>query len=118
MLSNQQKVFDALRRIWATAHIDASAIQHPLGVKMLKSLFNQTYSKRFLDKIESRRGEYYEKRRIKTINKNAMLLAGQWKHEYPTGTPIEYIRDDIIECWEKRSQAGIYSYIDKGTHDK
>ena len=84
---------------------------------MLKSLFNQTYSKKFLDKIESRREEYYEKRRIKSINKNAMMLAVQWQHEYPSGTPIEYIRDDIIECWEKRAKVGIYSYIDKGTHD-
>ena len=84
---------------------------------MLKTLFGKTYSKRFLDKIESRREEYYEKNRVKSINKNAMMLAVQWKHEYPTGTPIEYIRDDIIECWERRAQLGVYSYNGKGTHD-
>ncbi|SVC61847.1 uncharacterized protein METZ01_LOCUS314701, partial [marine metagenome] len=25
----------------------------------------------------------------------------------------EYIRDDIIECWERSSKVGIYTNIDK-----
>ena len=80
---------------------------------MLKTLFNQDYSKKFIDRIEFRRKEYYEKRRIQTISENAMKMAHNWSHEYPTGTPLEYIRDDIIECWERSSKVGIYTNIDK-----
>ena len=80
---------------------------------MLKALFNQGYSKKFMDRIEFRREEYYEKRRIQTIRDNAMKMAHNWSHEYPTGTPLEYIRDDIIECWERNSKVGIFSGIDE-----
>jgi len=80
---------------------------------MLKALFNQGYSKKFMDRIEFRRKEYYEKRRIQTIRENAMKMAHNWSHEYPTGTPLEYIRDDIIECWERNSRVGIYANLDK-----
>jgi hypothetical protein len=80
---------------------------------MLKTLFNQDYSKKFMDRIEFRRKEYYEKRRIQTIRDNAMKMAHNWSHEYPTGTPLEYIRDDIIEWWERSSKVGIYANIDK-----
>ena len=78
---------------------------------MLKALFNQGYSKKFMDRIEFRRKEYYEKRRIQTIRENAMKMAHNWRHEYPTGTPLEYIRDDIIECWERNSYVGIYKNL-------
>ena len=80
---------------------------------MLKTLFNQDYSKKFMDRIEFRRKEYYEKRRIQTISENAMKMAHNWSHEYPTGTPLEYIRDDIIECWERTAGVGIYAGLDK-----
>jgi hypothetical protein len=79
---------------------------------MLKALFNQGYSKKFMDRIEFRRKEYYEKRRIQTIRENAMKMAHNWQHEYPTGTPLEYIRDDIIECWERNSKVGIYKNLE------
>ena len=93
-------------------HSDANVIQTVRGVKMLKALFNQGYSKKFMDRIEFRRKEYYEKRRIQTIRDNAMKMAHNWKHEYPTGTPLEYIRDDIIECWERNSYVGIYKNLE------
>ena len=81
---------------------------------MFKALFNEGYSKKFMDRIEFRRKEYYEKRRIQTIRANAMKMAMNWSHEYPTGTPLEYIRDDIIECWERTAGVGIYAgLIDK-----
>ena len=80
---------------------------------MFKSLFNEGYSKKFMDRIEFRRKEYYEKRRIQTIRANAMKMAANWSHEYPTGTPLEYIRDDIIECWERTAGVGIYAGLDK-----
>jgi hypothetical protein len=65
-----------------------------------------------MDRIEFRRKEYYEKRRIQTIRENAMKMAHNWQHEYPTGTPLEYIRDDIIECWERNSKVGIYKNLE------
>ena len=40
-------------------------------------------------------------------------MAYNWSHEYPTGTPIEYIRDDIIEMWERAEKVGIFSNLDK-----
>ena len=94
------------------AHSDVNVIQTVRGVKMLKALFNQGYSKKFMDRIEFRRKEYYEKRRIQTIRDNAMKMAHNWKHEYPYGTPLEYIRDDIIECWERNSKVGIYKNLE------
>jgi hypothetical protein len=93
--------------------LDVNVIQTVRGVKMLKALFNQGYSKKFMDRIEFRRKEYYEKRRIQTIRDNAMKMAYNWSHEYPTGTPLEYIRDDIIECWERNSKVGIFANIDQ-----
>ncbi len=94
-------------------HSDVNVTLIVRGAKMLKALFNQGYSKKFMDRIEFRRKEYYEKRRIQTIRDNAMKMAHNWSHEYPTGTPLEYIRDDIIECWERNSKVGIYKNIDK-----
>ena len=35
-------------------------------------------------------------------------MAMNWTHEYPTGTPLGYIRDDIIEMWERSEGVGIY----------
>ena len=80
---------------------------------MFKALFNQGYSKKFIDRIEFRRKEYYENRRIQTIRTNAAKMALNWTHEYPTGTPLSYIRDDIIETWERTAGVGIYSNLDK-----
>jgi len=79
---------------------------------MFKALFNQGYSKAFMDRIEFRRKEYYENRRIQTIRANAAKMAMNWTHEYPTGTPLGYIRDDIIETWERNARVGIYSGLD------
>jgi hypothetical protein len=80
---------------------------------MFKALFNQGYSKKFMDRIEFRRKEYYENRRIQTIRTNAAKMALNWTHEYPTGTPLSYIRDDIIETWERTAGVGIYANLDK-----
>ena len=76
---------------------------------MFKSLFNEGYTKAFMDRIEFRRKEYYENRRIQTIRANAAKMAVNWTHEYPTGTPLGYIRDDIIESWERSAGVGIYA---------
>jgi hypothetical protein len=42
-----------------------------------------------------------------------MKMAHNWRHEYPEGTPLDYICDDIIECWERNAKVGIFSGIDK-----
>ena len=83
---------------------------------MFKALFNQGYTKAFMDRIEFRRKEYYENRRIQTIRTNAAKMAMNWTHEYPTGTPLSYIRDDIIETWERTAGVGIYANLDKKHH--
>ena len=75
---------------------------------MFKTLFGQKYTKAFIDRVEWRKKEYYEKRRIQTIRNNAAKMAMNWTHEYPTGTPLSYIRDDIIEMWERSEGVGIY----------
>ena len=80
---------------------------------MFKTLFGEKYSKAFLDRVEWRKKEYYEKRRIQTIRSNAAKMAMNWTHEYPTGTPLGYIRDDIIEMWERSEGVGIYKGLDK-----
>ena len=80
---------------------------------MFKTLFGEKYSKAFLDRVEWRKKEYYEKRRIQTIRSNAAKMAMNWTHEYPTGTPLGYIRDDIIEMWERSARVGIFSNLDK-----
>lgn len=87
------------------AHLGARGIQHHRGAKMLKALFGKRYSKKFLDRVAFRRAGYYEKRKIQAIRDNAMKMAMNWSHEYPTGTPLAYIRDDIIECWERTATA-------------
>ena len=80
---------------------------------MFKTLFGQKYTKAFIDRVEWRKKEYYEKRRIQTIRNNAAKMAINWTHEYPTGTPLAYIRDDIIEMWERSAKVGIFSNLDK-----
>ena len=97
--------------------IDVKDIQIQRGAKMLKTLFGQKYTQAFLDRIEYRKEQYYENRRLRTIRENAMKMAHNWKHEYPTDTPIEYIRDDIIEMWERNSQVGIFSGLDEPNKD-
>ena len=84
---------------------------------MFKALFGEKYSKAFLDRVEWRKQEYYEKRRIQTIRSNAAKMAMNWTHEQPTGTPLGYIRDDIIEMWERSEGVGIYKGLldEKGT---
>ena len=84
---------------------------------MFKTLFGEKYTKAFIDRVEWRKKEYYEKRRIQTIRNNAAKMAMNWTHEYPTGTPLSYIRDDIIEMWERSARVGIYKGLldEKGT---
>ena len=99
------------------AHTDVKDTQTQRGAKMFKTLFGEKYTKAFIDRVEWRKKEYYEKRRIQTIRSNAAKMAMNWTHEYPTGTPLGYIRDDIIEMWERSEGVGIYKGLldEKGT---
>ena len=61
-------------------------------------------SKKFLDRIAFRKAQYYKNKEINAVRDNAMKMAHNWSHEYPTGTPLEFIRDDIIECWKRSDE--------------
>lgn len=58
-------------------------------------------SKALIARIKFRYAEYYEAKSIAKVKQNAMKMALNWSHEYPTGTPAEFIRDEIIACWER-----------------
>jgi hypothetical protein len=58
-------------------------------------------SKALAARVKSRYAEYYEAKSQAKVRQNAMKMALNWSHEYPTGTPILFIRDDIIACWER-----------------
>ena len=72
-------------------------------------------SRKFMDRIAFRKAAYYKNKKEQTIRNNAMKMAHNWKHEYPTGTPLEYIRDDIIECW-KRTDKKRYTGLDSSNN--
>ena len=58
-------------------------------------------SKALIARIKFRYDGYYESKSNAKVKQNAMKMAANWSHEYPTGTPLEFIRDDIIACWER-----------------
>ena len=66
---------------------------------MLKTLFGQKYTKAFIDRVAWRKAQYYENRRLRTIRENATKMAYNGGNEQHTGTPIEDIRDEVIEMW-------------------
>ena len=80
---------------------------------MLKTLFGQKYTKAFIDRVAWRKAQYYENRRPPTIRENATELAFHWPHEYPTGTPIDYIREDLNQTSTRADKVGIFSNIDE-----
>ena len=61
-------------------------------------------SKALLDRIKFRYDGYYESKSKAKVRENAMKMAHNWAHEYPTGTPLLFIRDDIIACWERNGK--------------
>ena len=34
----------------------------------------------------------------------ARRVATEFRHEYPPGTPTEFIADEILSCWERNKQ--------------
>tara|TARA_R110000822_G_scaffold166645_5_gene306979 strand:- start:95 stop:385 length:291 start_codon:yes stop_codon:yes gene_type:complete len=61
-------------------------------------------SKALLARIKFRYDGYYESKSKAKVRENAMKMAANWAHEYPTGTPLLFIRDDIIACWERNGK--------------
>ena len=61
-------------------------------------------SKALLARIKFRYDGYYESKSKAKVRENAMKMAHNWAHEYPTGTPLLFIRDDIIACWERNGK--------------
>ena len=62
-------------------------------------------SKALIARVKFRYAEYYAAKSNAKVKQNAMKMALNWSHEYPTGTPAEFIRDEIIACWERSDKA-------------
>ena len=62
----------------------------------------KSLSTKFLARIKWRYDQYYENKKKQTQRDNAMKMAHNWTHEYRNGTPMEFIRDDILACWERQ----------------
>ena len=58
-------------------------------------------SQKFLARIKWRYDQYYLGKTRQQRRDNAMKMAQNWTHEYPTGTPLEFIRDEILAKWER-----------------
>ena len=71
------------------------------SISEVKILLKQKYTEAFLDRIEYHKEQNNENCMLRTIRENATKMAFNWRHEYPTDTPIESIRDDIIEMWRR-----------------
>jgi len=65
-------------------------------------------SQKFLARIKWRYDQYYVGKTKQQRRDNAMKMAANWTHEYPTGTPLMYIRDEILAKWDRadREAAG------------
>ena len=65
-------------------------------------------SQKFLARIKWRCDQYYIGKSYQQRRDNAMKMAHNWTHEYPTGTPLMFIRDEILAKWERadREAAG------------
>jgi len=61
-------------------------------------------SKALVARVKFRYAEYFEAKSKAKVRQNAMKMALNWSHEYPTGTPLLFIRDDIIACWERNGK--------------
>jgi|TARA_R110001583_G_scaffold72053_1_gene202232 hypothetical protein len=58
-------------------------------------------SQKFLARIKWRYDQYYIGKSKQQRRDNAMKMAHNWTHEYKTGTPLEFIRDDILAKWDR-----------------
>jgi hypothetical protein len=59
-------------------------------------------TKELINRIKYRYKEYYITKSKAKTHANAMKMASNWSHEYPTGTSRAYIADQIVECWKRQ----------------
>ena len=41
-----------------------------------------------------------------------MKMAANWTHEYPTGTPLMFIRDEILAKWDSADREAACETVD------
>ena len=44
----------------------------------------------------------FQRSPVNNTKRLAERCAEEWKYEYPPGTPLEFIRDEILECWKRQ----------------
>jgi len=55
-------------------------------------------------KMKSKYQKYSNIRHIKRVESSALKMAPLWQHEYPTGTPHQFIADQILLGWKRNNQ--------------
>ena len=69
-------------------------------------------SQKFLARIKWRYDQYYLGKTRQQRRDNAMKMANNWTHEYPTGTPLMFIRDEILAKWERADREAAGEKVD------
>ena len=69
-------------------------------------------SQKFLARIKWRYDQYYVGKTQQQRRDNAMKMANNWTHEYPTGTPLLYIRDEILAKWDRADREAAGETVD------
>tara|TARA_Y100000031_G_C7893214_1_gene236110 strand:+ start:172 stop:375 length:204 start_codon:yes stop_codon:yes gene_type:complete len=44
----------------------------------------------------------FQRSPVNNTKRLAERCAEEWRYEYPPGTPLEFIRDEILECWKRQ----------------
>jgi hypothetical protein len=44
----------------------------------------------------------FQRSPVNNTKRLAERCAEEWRYEYPPGTPLESIRDEILECWKRQ----------------
>ena len=69
-------------------------------------------SQKFLARIKWRYDQYYVGKTRQQRRDNAMKMAANWTHEYPTGTPLMFIRDEILAKWDRADREAAGETVD------
>ena len=69
-------------------------------------------SQKFLARIKWRYDQYYVGKTRQQRRDNAMKMAANWTHEYPTGTPLMFIRDEILAKWDRADREAAGEIVD------
>ena len=44
----------------------------------------------------------FQRSPVNNTKRLAERCAEEWRYEYPPGTHLEFIRDEILECWKRQ----------------